>query len=664
MDRPADFFVSYTSADRAWAEWIAWQLEAEGYRVIVQAWDFTPGRSWTHEMQQATATAERVVAVLSAAYLKSEQGEAEWEVFQAKDPLGERGLLLPVRVGDVDPPGLLKTRIYIDLVGLDAASARSALLAAARGTRGKPTDEPEFPGAQPPSHLSAREEPGFPSALPPVWNVPFHPNPFFAGRDRLLTELRARLTGPEATSRRVVLIGLGGVGKTRLAVEYAYHRQDAYDLVWWVRGEQPSSLIGDSASLAGQPPLATDVRLGKDVPQVAVAAAVRGWLERNHRWLLVLDNVEEPSQVADLLPRSATGHVLMTSRAETTWESLADPLPVDVLSATDAAYFLLNRTAETGPRAEASAATVAGQLEGLPLALEQAAAYITATGVVDLAGYSELFDNQALELLQRGQPLGYKHTVATTWSLALQSLKETAPAAVALLTLASFLAPDDLPQQLLTAHPGVLPEPLASLARNRLALADAFAALRRYSLVAVKSDVLTMHRLVQLVTRQALVPDEQQQWATVAVRLVLADFPEEAGDDAVNWPKAAQLLIHALTVTSRPAAADGDPEATVTLLNRMGDYLWGQAQYDRARKLLEKAIDLAENRLGPNHLQTAQGLHNLAHVLSAQGNLDDARTLHERALAIRETQLGPNHPDTLQSMSNLASVRKELEGRL
>jgi hypothetical protein len=111
MAQTADFFVSYTGTDRAWAEWIAWQLEAEGYSVVIQAWDFTVGRDWAHEMQQATATAGRVVAVLSAAYLRSAQGEAEWRVFYTQDPSGERGLLLPVRVEKVDPPGLLKTRV-------------------------------------------------------------------------------------------------------------------------------------------------------------------------------------------------------------------------------------------------------------------------------------------------------------------------------------------------------------------------------------------------------------------------------------------------------------------------------------------------------------------------------------------------------------------------
>jgi hypothetical protein len=230
MSQTADFFVSYTSVDRAWAEWIAWQLETEGYKVVVQAWDFGPGRDWAHEMQQATTTAERVVAVLSAAYLQSGHGEAEWRVFYAEDPSGERRLLLPVRVDEVDPPGLLKTRVYVDLVDQDAAGARQALLVAARGVRGKPAREPDFPGARGPVG-SATEAPRFPGELPLVWNVPYHPNPHFTDRDLLLAELHNLLNAPDMAVRRVVLTGLGGVGKTSVAVEYVYRRQADYDLV-------------------------------------------------------------------------------------------------------------------------------------------------------------------------------------------------------------------------------------------------------------------------------------------------------------------------------------------------------------------------------------------------------------------------------------------------
>jgi hypothetical protein len=162
MGQAADFFVSYTSADRAWAEWIAWQLEADGYQVVFQGWDFMAGSDWAHGMQRATTTAERLVVVLSAAYLQSGHGEAEWRTFYAKDPSGEHGLLLPVRVGDVEPPGLLTTRIYVDLVGRDASSARATLLAAARRVRGKPTSEPEFPGMSGPSMGHGTEAPQFP----------------------------------------------------------------------------------------------------------------------------------------------------------------------------------------------------------------------------------------------------------------------------------------------------------------------------------------------------------------------------------------------------------------------------------------------------------------------------------------------------------------------
>lgn len=163
-----DFFVSYTSADRAWAEWIAWQLEAAGYQVVVQAWDFGAGHDWAHEMQRSTSTALRLVAVLSPDSLRAEHVEAEWRAFYANDPSGERGLLLPVRVREVDPPGLLRTRVYVDLVGRDAVSARAALLAAARGSRGRPAHEPEFPGDRGVAAVIGGEAPRFPGDLPPT----------------------------------------------------------------------------------------------------------------------------------------------------------------------------------------------------------------------------------------------------------------------------------------------------------------------------------------------------------------------------------------------------------------------------------------------------------------------------------------------------------------
>src|SRR5215510_2934779 len=141
-----NFFISYTQVDRPWAEWIAWQLEAAGYTTGIQAWDFRPGGNFVLAMQHAAATSERTIAVLSPAYLQSGFTAAEWAAAFAREPTGTQGLLLPVRIHDCEPQGVLPQIIYIDLVGLDAEAARETLLAGVQRQRAKPTKEPGFPG--------------------------------------------------------------------------------------------------------------------------------------------------------------------------------------------------------------------------------------------------------------------------------------------------------------------------------------------------------------------------------------------------------------------------------------------------------------------------------------------------------------------------------------
>jgi hypothetical protein len=161
-----DFFISYTASDRAWAEWIAWQLEAAGFTTLLQAWDFRPGTDFVHQMQQATQRADRTVAVISSAYFGSEFGEAEWRVAFGKDPSGESGMLVPVRVEDFHPPGLLSTLVYVDLVGLDEAAARGRLLAGLRdGERpGRPATAPVFPGPAASEAVGVGPAPEFPGS--------------------------------------------------------------------------------------------------------------------------------------------------------------------------------------------------------------------------------------------------------------------------------------------------------------------------------------------------------------------------------------------------------------------------------------------------------------------------------------------------------------------
>jgi tetratricopeptide (TPR) repeat protein len=686
-----DFLISYTRADRAWAEWIAWQLEEAGYHVVIQAWDFFPGRDWVHDVQQALGAAHQVVAVLSPAYLASEHGEAEWRGAFADDPSGERGRLLPVRVGATEVPGMLKSRVYADLVGLDEKAARDELLAAARGRRAKPDVPPAFPGEPPPDH--ATSAPPFPRALPSIWNVPYQPNPHFAGRGEVLAEIHARLNRPDAKVRRVVLSGLGGVGKTQLAAEYAYRHQHEFDLVWWVRGTLLTTLLSDLAALATQLPLAAGGREAAEAPQPELVAAVRHWLERHPRWLLVLDDAPDAAALADLLPRSAVGQVLVTSREATGWAPLASQVEVDALTPDVAAAFLLERT---GSDDLATAHALAVMLGCLPLALEQAAGYLTATGVT-LSSYAELVGDRAMELLSRGRPLAYEQTVATTWSLALERLVQSHPAAIALLDLLAYCAADDLPRPLLTSHHHLLPDPLATVAADPIQLGDAVAALRRYSLVRVSGDGLGTHPLVQLVVRDGLTVGQRHGCARAAVDLLLAAFPNP--EDVTAWPRCQRLLGHVMAAVRHADHLRLEPaEAIPALMNTAGVYLnlrgeprqarpllqdaadrcaqvlgeehpdtlaskhnlsmslHGLGEFDEARRLGEQVLASLRRRLGADHPRTLLAMNNLALTLAAQGDPRAARELHERTLAAYRRVLGDEHPDTLRSMSNLAAV--------
>lgn len=157
-----DFFISYTGIDHSWAEWIAWALEDDGYSTIIQAWDFRPGTNFVQSMQQATAEADRTIAVLSPDYLVSAYAQPEWQAAFTQDPTSVQAKLLPVRVRDCTLEGLLRAIVYIDLVGQDETGAQTTLLAGVSTDRAKPPTRPSFPGAATTSGLAKPARPRFP----------------------------------------------------------------------------------------------------------------------------------------------------------------------------------------------------------------------------------------------------------------------------------------------------------------------------------------------------------------------------------------------------------------------------------------------------------------------------------------------------------------------
>ncbi len=325
-----DFFISHTGVDRRWAEWLGWQLEDSGYQVILDVWDFKAGTSFVGAMEEAAARADRTLVVASPAYFDAEYTTPEWEAAFAQDGRGLAGKLLPVIVRACELPQLLQRLSYIDLVGLEPDAAKERLLASVSDQRAKPEREPAFPG-----QAAAPPEPRFPGSLPPVWNVPHDRNPNVTGREELLSGLYDSLHAGQATVLRQALRGLGGVGKTQLALEYAYRHAADYSVVWWVQAET-SPATGYEA-LAGE--------LG--LPEAAAAEsevrvqAVKRWLEQHEGWLLVFDNATEPDAIRHYLPQGQAGHVIITSRYWD-WGALAERLDVEVFERdTESVPFLL-----------------------------------------------------------------------------------------------------------------------------------------------------------------------------------------------------------------------------------------------------------------------------------------------------------------------------------
>jgi tetratricopeptide (TPR) repeat protein len=470
-------------------------------------------------------------------------------------------------------------------------------------------------------------------------------NPHFTGRHELLHALRQQLADTSAgvVVQASAIHGLGGVGKTQLAIEYAHRYAADYELVWWLRAEQPATIPSQLAALARRLGLPQLPRLDEQV------GVLFDELGQRERWLLVYDNATDPHSLNGLRPPSGRGQVLITSR-NPAWSGIAATIGVGILDRGEAVTFLQQRLNSTDPTLERLAET----LGDLPLALEQATAFITDTHTPP-AEYLELLHERAPELFKVGLPSHSEQTIATTWTLALHQLHDQAPAAEDLLTLCAFLAPDDIPLSLLHDHADQLPERLATAVRDRLALRQATGALDRYALATVTDQLLSVHRPVQAVVRQRLDDQTRQAWAASATRLLCAAFPRWT-DKVTAWPVAGRLLPHALAVTDQPDSHNAEPETTAILLSRAARYLWGRAEHPTAMRLLERALAICQASLSADDPTTAQCLTTLGLVLREPGDLDGARTLHERAVAIREARLGPDHPTTATSLSNLANV--------
>ncbi|MFF2353017.1 FxSxx-COOH system tetratricopeptide repeat protein [Kitasatospora sp. NPDC058115] len=702
--RSRQVYVSYAPKDRVWAEWIAGTLDGFGYLATLHsaAVPLDPGPAQAAPLSEAAAPLDgdgRLLALLSPDYAALPRAREIWRRLTTEDPAGDSGGLLAVRIGTPEQPQFAGQRA-LDLATGSAQQAEAQLfeLIGPPPGVGRWMDSGEPAAARPPR---------FPAGRPAVLEVP--PRlPTFTGRTRLLEAVRDGFTAGADAAPVQVLYGIGGVGKSQAAIEYAHRFAAGYDVVWWVPSQQTAVIPQSLAELAPALGLETD----GDVTRTARAVLEALGSGRPHRrWLLIFDNAEDPELLDPWLPAAGPdGHVLVTSR-DRRWARRPGRTEVEVFDRAESVELV--RHFNTGVE-RADAERIAELLGDLPLAVGQAAAWLQETPM-PAATYADLLDETLTDILDRSVRSGSAGNgfgadagraaeegpnataTAATWRIAGSDLRRINAPAARLLEICGFLGPDAIPIGLLYSPPVIeaigLPPGTSD---HRLAIGDILRTVNQFNLARYDqaAGTLVVHRIVQALLREQVGDADRDRVRGVAHRaLALADPGDP--DAPQHWPRYAELLPHL-----RPSGADGstDPAVRQWIVNSVR-YLWQRSLHDAGRELAERVLarwrELGPLGVGPDvkvqllrvqlgNIQRTQGLVREAYAtdrdaferltallgrehrdsfpaatslggdLRHLGRYREARELDEETLAAARRVLGQDHPRTLMAENNLA----------
>jgi tetratricopeptide (TPR) repeat protein len=614
--------VRYTPGDATWAKWLTDLLERTNRNPVVEQWDQSAAGS-----QEVALT---VVIVSAAAAL-----------WPGTSVTGRRCLYL--RVEECPAPEDAADSTVLDLAPLAAEIAAEHVL--------NGIDSEVSPSEEPIAHTEAVPYPGLDSA---VSNVPPR-SALFIDRADVLAHVVTVFLGPQqvGTLRSCAVVGVGGVGKTQLALEYAHRFASHYDVIWWIRAESPVSLLDDLTHLAR--------RLGvpRDDDSGVVLGALWETLRVRRRWLLVFDNAHDSAAVASHLPPLTNGDVLVTSYVRS-WHggTVTEVIPLEVFQEEHAVEFLRRRSHDR-VTASATAAHVARALGRLPLVLEHAAAYAEETGST-LAQFERVLHQQPVSPPVLSQETWYQPVMTATWRMSLQQACEEEPRSRELALLFAFFASDRIPRALFPDHVHVLSSPLRDHLATELGVNALLRPLLSFSLVRADDDgTLGVSRQIQDFLRSTLQADEHRWYADAASLLLESAFPADPVG-SLNWPACAALLPHVLSAVQHGGRnSTTEPLALGRLLYRAGTYLHHRGDYPRARDLLEQALAIWETAPDDHRPELARTLASLGRVQYHLAVLDEARRTTERAVRLSRELYGEDVPRIVPQLLHLSRIQRE-----
>ena len=497
-----------------------------------------------------------------------------------------------------------------------------------------------------------------------IWLMPYERNPRFTGRKTILHILREKLLdqNPKQYSHRIVLYGMGGIGKTQIALAYVYAHKTHYEKIFWITAvDQASLFLGyhKIAEIAG-------LEFASDSLPVDIAKAVIRWLRRENNWLLVIDNLDIIEIVNGFLPENGPQrHTIITSRNPNSLGIPAEGLEVpllDVADAIDLLSTLSNIDIVTGSPESAEAAQIVQELGYLPLAIEQAAAYVREVAG-NFANFIDEYHNNHKDVHEwiPQEYRSYSHSVATTWFMSFNVVRKNHSQAVELFRILSFLNPDGILIDFLQAGINGFSDDLRRLISSRIDLSKALIELERFSLLKWNrlGKMLVIHRLVQNVIRDELSEEERTNLCNTVVDVCDEAFPKEWNNDTRSFCRIyfGQILRPLLSIKSVQTMKLAD------IMARVGDFLLKDGKYNDGGELLKLVVKIRSVLSGADDPDTVTSMHNLAWMYQLQGKLPKAAKMQEDVLVKRKVILGEDHPDTITSMHTLACTY-QLQGKL